>query len=202
VATRKDLFGCPGESRWLARGIKLRTYTSSFPLFYLRLHCGRQNVNTTLSLQLKFGNIVRVETSRRFLQPSIQLRYNYYVQLVATKRDWMRVPNLKSRSARQRGGEAGRAHHCSCTRGYSSAWSEKNSAWSKSSTWSELGVAAERGPEKVDRGRRWGSAKAKRGPQWNARKRSAVLNFHLYRTRISSYNLPLVTIYITIRYLY
>jgi hypothetical protein len=33
--------------------------------------------------------------SRRFLQPSIQLRYNYYIQLVATKRDWVRVPNLK-----------------------------------------------------------------------------------------------------------
>ena len=26
--------------------------------------------------------------SRRFLQPSIRLRYNYYVQLVATRRDW------------------------------------------------------------------------------------------------------------------
>ena len=61
---------------------------------------------------MKFGNTVRVETSRyltkmttlrrsrRFLQPSIQLRYNYYVQLVATKRDWMRVPNLKFWSAR------------------------------------------------------------------------------------------------------
>ena len=35
---------------------------------------------------------------RRFLQPSIRLRYNYHVQLVATKRDWMRVPNLHWRS--------------------------------------------------------------------------------------------------------
>jgi len=77
----------------------------------------------TLSLQLpmKFGNVVQVETSRyltkiatlrrrpiansfRFLQPSIRLRYNYYVQLVATKRGRMRVPNLKFWSARQRGG--------------------------------------------------------------------------------------------------
>ena len=33
----------------------------------------------------------------RFLQPNIRLRYNYYVQLVAIKRDWMRVLNLKSR---------------------------------------------------------------------------------------------------------
>ena len=52
VATRKDLFGCPGESRWLARRIKLRMYASSSPLFYLRLHYGRQNANTTLSLAI------------------------------------------------------------------------------------------------------------------------------------------------------
>ena len=39
-----------------------------FPLFYLRLRCGRQNANTMLPLQLpmKFGNIVRVETSKIF----------------------------------------------------------------------------------------------------------------------------------------
>jgi hypothetical protein len=36
----------------------------------------------------------------RFLQPSIRLRFDYYVQLVAIKRDWMRVANLKFRSAR------------------------------------------------------------------------------------------------------
>ena len=40
----------------------------------------------------------------KFLQPSMRLRYNYYVQLVVTRRDWMRVPNLKFWSARQRGG--------------------------------------------------------------------------------------------------
>ena len=54
---------------------------------------------------MKFGNIVRVGTfdidedhddaEARFLQLSIRLRYYYYVQLVATRRDWMRVPNLK-----------------------------------------------------------------------------------------------------------
>jgi hypothetical protein len=32
------------------------------------------------------------------------VRYSYYVQLVAIKRGWMRVANLKSRSARLRGG--------------------------------------------------------------------------------------------------
>jgi len=65
---------------------------------------------------MKFGNIVGVGTydvdenhdnaEARFLQPSIRLRYNYYVQLVATRRDWMRVPNLKFWRV-----EAGRAHH-------------------------------------------------------------------------------------------
>jgi len=64
---------------------------------------------------MEFGNIVQVETLRyltkitalrkkvaraRFLQPSIWLRYNYHVQLVAIKRYWIRVPNLIFRSAR------------------------------------------------------------------------------------------------------
>jgi len=40
----------------------------------------------------------------RFLQLSIRLHFNYYIQLVAIKRDWMREANLKSRSARLRGG--------------------------------------------------------------------------------------------------
>jgi hypothetical protein len=62
---------------------------------------------------MEFGNIVRVETlryltkittlrrSRRFLQPSIRLRYNYFAQLVAIKRGRMRVPNLKFWSPRR-----------------------------------------------------------------------------------------------------
>ena len=78
-------------------------------------------MNTTLSLELpmKFGNIVRVETSRYFTKitalqrkadregscsQAIRLCYNYYVQLVATKRGRMRVANLKFWSARQKGG--------------------------------------------------------------------------------------------------
>jgi hypothetical protein len=48
----------------------------------------------------------------KFLQPSIWLRYNYYVQLVATKRNWMRVTNLNLAKKR---GEAGRATGCSHT---------------------------------------------------------------------------------------
>ena len=35
------------------------------------------------------------QSEARFLQPSIGVRYNYYVQLVEIKRDWIRVPNLK-----------------------------------------------------------------------------------------------------------
>ena len=38
----------------------------------------------------------------RFLQPSIRLHYNYYVQLVAIKRGRVRVANLKFWSARQK----------------------------------------------------------------------------------------------------
>ena len=50
--------GWPGESPWLARRIEdVRSPLTT---------SSRQNANTTLSLQLlmKFGNIVRVETSR------------------------------------------------------------------------------------------------------------------------------------------
>ena len=45
------------------------------------------------------------------------------------------------------------------------------------------GVTAERGLEKVERGRQWGLAKAKRGRRWNVRKRSAVLNFGVIARR-------------------
>ena len=37
---------------------------------------------------------------KRSLRAATAVRYNYYVQLVAIERDWMRVPNLKSHSAR------------------------------------------------------------------------------------------------------
>jgi hypothetical protein len=110
--------GCHGDLPWLVGGIKLKTYASSSPPSPLRLPCSRQNANTTLSLQRGRWNLAisygwdltifdkdhDTTGSRRFLQPSIRLRYNYYIQLVATKRDWMRVPNLKFWSARQRGG--------------------------------------------------------------------------------------------------
>ena len=75
-----------------------------------------------LQLPMKFSNIIRVETSRyltkimtlrrsrRFLQPSIRLRYNYYVQLVATK---ARLDAGTEFEPSPKGGvEAGRAHHC------------------------------------------------------------------------------------------
>ena len=37
---------------------------------------------------------------KKSLRAATAVRYNYYVQLVAIERDWTRVPNLKSRSAR------------------------------------------------------------------------------------------------------
>ncbi len=38
------------------------------------------------------------------LRAATCVRYNYYVQLVATKRDWMRVPNVKFWSTAEGGG--------------------------------------------------------------------------------------------------
>ena len=50
------------------------------------------------------------------------VRYNYYVQLVEIKRDWMRVPNLKFWSFSLKGGvEAGRAHSCTLAHTHSNS---------------------------------------------------------------------------------
>ena len=51
----------------------------------------------------------------------------------------------------------------------------------------ELGGTAERGPEKVERGRRWGRRKLGVVTDGAAGKRSAIPNFYPYRTRISSH---------------
>ena len=70
----------------------------------------RQNANTILSLQfpMKFSNIVRVETSRYLIkittwrEGSGSQAYGFATttmyKLAAIKRNWMCVPNLKSRS--------------------------------------------------------------------------------------------------------
>src|SRR5277367_4336954 len=94
MAARKDNFACLGELFWLARRIKSKqlrtclthassTYASSTSLFCL---CLRQNANTTLSLQLpmKFGNIVRVETSRYLIKITI-LRRRPTAKVLAVK---------------------------------------------------------------------------------------------------------------------
>ena len=52
---------------------------------------------------------------------------------------------------------------------------------------------AERGPEKVERGGRWGRRKLSVVTDGATGKRSAVLNFYPYKTRIGSHNLPLAT---------
>ena len=55
-------------------------------------------------------------------------------------------------------------------------------------------VTAERGPEKVECGRRWGRRKLSVVTDGATGKRSAVRNFYPYGTRISSHNLPLATV--------
>ena len=99
---------------------KLKTYASSSPpspLSYASLVAAKTRRQHRLYKEVDEiwqyrtgGNLTIFDKdhdivgSRRFSQPSIWLRYNYYVQLVATKRDWMRVPNVKCWSPRQNGG--------------------------------------------------------------------------------------------------
>ena len=87
-------------------------------LFYLYLCQRKYNAVSAIAGQIgqyrtgghptilaKIAKLLRkADEQLQFLQPSIRLRYNYYVQLVATKRGRMRVPNLKFWSPRQRGG--------------------------------------------------------------------------------------------------
>ena len=136
MATRKDHFGCHGELFWLARGtvlvgqgsrieatqnlpdvrfLDIRFLFLSFAYASAKRECNAVSTIADESWQISWGWKPHEDhdtAEAKFLQPSMRLRYNYYVQLVATRRDWMRVPNLKIWSARQRGVEAGRAHHC------------------------------------------------------------------------------------------
>ena len=107
MATRKDLFGCPGDSPQLPWRFALvgqgnqvenvRFLFSPFspltmpPLWRIQ-HCLCREVDEIWQYRTG-GNLTIFDKdhdtagSRRFLQPSIRLRYNYYVQLVATRRD-------------------------------------------------------------------------------------------------------------------
>jgi hypothetical protein len=120
----RTFFGCPGESPWLARRIIFfrRRTLPLLPLNYASVVAAKTRIQRCLcncrwNLAIPYGwkphGIWQrsryyggrpIANSSGFLQPSIRLRYNYCVQLVAVRRDWMRVANLKSRSARQRGG--------------------------------------------------------------------------------------------------
>ena len=82
MATRKDLFGCPGESPWLGRRIKLKTYVSSSPFNYASVVAAK-----TLSLQrlMKLGNIVWVETSRYLTKIMILWRKAARSKVLAAK---------------------------------------------------------------------------------------------------------------------
>ena len=94
------------------------TYASSFAYASAKTQIQCCLCNCRRNLAISYGwephdiNEDRDTAEAKFLQPSIRLRYNYYVQLVATRRDWMRVPNLKIWSPRQRGVEAGHEQSC------------------------------------------------------------------------------------------
>jgi len=108
VPTRKDLFGCPGDSPWLARGIALVSQENQIedvrflfaplttpPLWPPKLEYNAVSVERLM----KFGNIVqdenltiltKIATLRNCGGRSIAnrgVRYDCYVQLVAIKRN-------------------------------------------------------------------------------------------------------------------
>ena len=113
-------FWLPWRFALVGQGNQMKTYASSSPLSplsYASLVAAKTRRQHSLCREVdeicKYcmgGNLTIFDKdhdtagSQRFLQPSIRLRYNYYVQLVASRRDWMRVPNVKFWGARQRGG--------------------------------------------------------------------------------------------------
>ena len=70
MPARKDLFSCYGESPWLARRTKLKTYASSsppqLPFLLWPPKCEYNAVSAERSME--FGNIVRVGTSRNLIK--------------------------------------------------------------------------------------------------------------------------------------
>ena len=124
MAAHKDHFGCPGEPFWLARRsieaapalLNVRFLFSFLPMPPLKREYKAISAIAGEIWHYRTGENLTIlnkdhdtaEEGRspeaKFLQPSIRLRYNYYVQLVATKRGRMRVANLKIWSPRQRGG--------------------------------------------------------------------------------------------------
>ena len=66
MPSRKDLFSCHGESPWLARRTKLKTYASSSPpQLPLPLWPPKREYNAvSAERSMEFGNIIRVETLR------------------------------------------------------------------------------------------------------------------------------------------
>ena len=118
MPVRKDLFGCPGELPWLAgrialvgRGNWVKDVRFLFsPLTTPPLRPPKREYNAVSATadeiwQYRMGGsltifdkdhdtteegLIASPPEAKFLQPSIQLRYNYYVQLVAIWR--ARVP--------------------------------------------------------------------------------------------------------------
>jgi hypothetical protein len=99
---------------WLIEGrISCKGRASKLPTedCQARLVRGLDKVHTWLGCNVR-AQKARAQKKAEAATVATTIRYNYCVQLVAVRRDWMRVANLKSRSARQRGGEAGRANEC------------------------------------------------------------------------------------------
>ena len=108
MAKRKNPSGCGGQSNWSYWKLALLTKVSISiqnrvvqSLVCLRYEPSHEtytgSINGPIANSLKFARI------RGFLQPSIWLRCDYYVQLVAIKRNWMPYKNLR---------EAGREQSC------------------------------------------------------------------------------------------
>ena len=114
MAARKDLFGCPGESRLGCLENQIEDVRFLFsplttpPLWPRIQRCLRREVDEIWEYRMG-GNLTTFDKdhgtaeegrSRRFLRPSrtASLQLLFYVRLVAIKRGWVRVPNLKFRS--------------------------------------------------------------------------------------------------------
>jgi len=93
--TPKGLFGCPRESLWLARESNCRRMLPLLPPNYASTVAVKTRIQRCLCGRLmKFGN----------MQPSIRLRYNYYVCTAGGNQ-----ARSDTRTEFQISGEAGRA---------------------------------------------------------------------------------------------
>ena len=75
LRARKDLFGCPGDSPWLARRIKLKTYASFLsPLTMPPLWPPKREYNAVSAVTDEIWQYRTVETSRYLIKITILWR--------------------------------------------------------------------------------------------------------------------------------